>query len=298
MEDPPSALERRQWEKSPISGLLPAALLAEKGLHASFSSLDDVGGLYKILGASRTTSDDEMDQLVKKEVKGCRDKLYDLHPDRPGGDRDEFNEWRNKWDAEYLKAWKAVPESLIYKAWILGGYVDPTKNPDLQDPICTATILAASESERRDRVVQLVEREMGAEVVSDFVNQTEFDGSDDEDDHYSINEALEANKRSQKEHAWVEEPEDGASALKPGDTVLFYFEWGWERSQHQKEMAESYTTPVLVRYVIDGDYILQDFGSEFDALYLPREDFNELCSGKTEASLDVLPKSWCIVKLE
>ena len=157
-------------------------------------------------------------------------------------------------------------------------------------------------------MVQLVESEMGAEAVSDFINQTEFDGSDDEDDdHYSINEALEANKRSQKEYAWVEEPEDGASALKPGDTVLFYFEWGWERgivhsmakcSQHQKEMAESYTTPVLVRYVIDGDYILQDFGSLFDALYLPREDFDKLCSGETEASLDVQPKSWCIVKLE
>ena len=43
--------------------------------------------------------------------------------------------------------------------------------------------------------------------------------------------------------------------------------------------------------------LLQDFGSEFDALCLPREDFDELCSGKTEASLDVPPKSWCVVKL-
>ena len=33
-------------------------------------------------------------------------------------------------------------------------------------------------------------------------------------------------------------------------------------------------------------------------LHLPREDFDELCSGKTEASLDVPPKSWCMVKLE
>ena len=66
-------------------------------------------------------------------------------------------------------------------------------------------------------------------------------------------------------------------------------------SQHQKDMAESYTTPVLVRHVIDGDYMLQDFGSEFDALCLPRGDFDELCSSKTEASLDVPPKSWCIV---
>ena len=77
-----------------------------------------------------------------------------------------------------LEAWDAVPESLVYKAWVLGGYVDPTKNPDLLDPICNAIILAASESERRDRMVQLVESDMGAEVVSDFINQTEFDGSD------------------------------------------------------------------------------------------------------------------------
>ena len=67
-------------------------------------------------------------------------------------------------------------------------------------------------------------------------------------------------------------------------------------------MAEGYSTPVLVRYVIDGDYILQDFGLGLDALYLPKENFDELRSGKTEASLaaslDVGPKSWCIVKLE
>ena len=46
--------------------------------------------------------------------------------------------------------------------------------------------------------------------------------------------------------------------------------------------------------------VVQDFGSLFDALYLPQEDFDKLCSGETEASLDVPPKSWwwCIVKLE
>ena len=98
-----------------------------------------------------------------------------------------------------------------------------------------------------------------------------------------------------------------AHSLKAGDTIIFYFEWGWERgivhhfskcSKHQKEVASDYTTPVLVRYVIDGDYILQDFGSGFDALYLPKDDFDELRSGETEASLDVGLKSWCIVKLE
>ena len=44
--------------------------------------------------------------------------------------------------------------------------------------------------------------------------------------------------------------------------------------------------------------LVQDFGLGLDALYLPKEDFDELRSGKTEASLDVGPKSWCIVKLE
>ena len=44
--------------------------------------------------------------------------------------------------------------------------------------------------------------------------------------------------------------------------------------------------------------VVQDFGSLFDVLYFPREDFDGLCSGKTEASLNVPPKSWCVVKLE
>lgn len=102
VEDPPSDLERRQWEKYPISGLLSAALLEKNG-YTSFARLDDVGGLYQILGASRDTSDEEMEQLVKKEGKRRRDKLSALHPDR-GGDKEKFNEWSNKWDAEYKKA--------------------------------------------------------------------------------------------------------------------------------------------------------------------------------------------------
>ena len=46
--------------------------------------------------------------------------------------------------------------------------------------------------------------------------------------------------------------------------------------------------------VIDGDYILQDFGGE-DASYLSQEDFDKLRSGEEETSLEVGLKSWCIV---
>merc|ERR1719199_1057148 len=90
-----------------------------------------------------------------------------------------------------------------------------------------------------------------------------------DDDAYELIEALEAKKRSNKEYVWAEEPTGGSTGLKPGDAIVFFFEWGWERgavqsmkkcSKHQKEVAEDSTTPVLVRYVIDGDYILQDFG--------------------------------------
>ena len=125
-------------------------------------------------------------------------------------------------------------------------------------------------------------------------------------DDYDINEALEAYKRGDKEYSWVDEPEGGASSLKPGDTVLFNFEWGWERgvvhpmakcNRAQKEMAKECDTPVLVRYVIEGDYILQDFGGE-DPSYLSREDFDKLRSGEEDDSLEVGLKSWCIVKLE
>ena len=62
-------------------------------------------------------------------------------------------------------------------------------------------------------------------------------------------------------------------------------------------MAKDFDVPVLVRYVIDGDYILQDFGGE-DASYLSQENFEKLLSGDDEASLEVGLKSWCVVKLE
>ena len=54
---------------------------------------------------------------------------------------------------------------------------------------------------------------------------------------------------------------------------------------------------LLVRHVIDGDYILQDFGGE-DASYLSKEDFEKLQSGEEETFLEVGLKSWCVVKLE
>ena len=37
--------------------------------------------------------------------------------------------------------------------------------------------------------------------------------------------------------------------------------------------------PLITVYVIDGDYILQDFGGE-DVSYLSREDFDKLRSGR------------------
>ena len=49
--------------------------------------------------------------------------------------------------------------------------------------------------------------------------------------------------------------------------------------------------------LVDGDYILQDFGGE-DASYLSKEDFEKLQSGEEETSLKVRLKSWCVFKLE
>ena len=113
-----------------------------------------------------------------------------------------------------------------------------------------------------------------------------------DDDAYELIEALEAKKRSTKDYVWAEEPTGGSTGLKPGDTVVFFFEWGWERgvvqhmkkcSKHQKEVAEDSTTPVLVRYVIDGDYILQDFGDD-EVSYLSKDQFDKLAAGEQEAA--------------
>jgi len=127
-----------------------------------------------------------------------------------------------------------------------------------------------------------------------------------DDDAYELIEALEAKKRSNKEYVWAEEPTGGSTGLKPGDAIVFFFEWGWERgavqsmkkcSKHQKEVAEDSTTPVLVRYVIDGDYILQDFGDD-EVSYLSKDQFDKLAAGEQEAAQGVNLNAWCVVKLE
>ena len=127
-----------------------------------------------------------------------------------------------------------------------------------------------------------------------------------DDDAYELIEALEANKRSNKDYVWEEEPAGGAAALKTGDTIVFLFEWGWERgivhsmskcSKHQKELAKDATVPVLVRYVIDGDYILQDFGED-GVSCLSKEDFDTLATGEEEANIGVNLRAWSVVKLE
>mmetsp|Transcript_4330 Transcript_4330/g.12210 ORF Transcript_4330/g.12210 Transcript_4330/m.12210 type:complete len:146 (+) Transcript_4330:410-847(+) len=145
-----------------------------------------------------------------------------------------------------------------------------------------------------------MEREGG-----DIADDAEGGGVMD-DDAYDLTEALEAYKRGDKEYVWAEEPAGGATSLKAGDTIVFFFEWGWERgvvhsknkcNKAQKTMAKDFGAPVLVRYVIDGDYILQDFEG-VSASHLSRENFEKLRSGKDEASLDVGLKSWCRVKLQ
>ena len=67
------------------------------------------------------------------------------------------------------------------------------------------------------------------ETLGDVMLGVVRDDDGEINDDYDINEALEAYKRGDKEYSWVDEPEGGASSLKPGDTVLFNFEWGWER---------------------------------------------------------------------
>ena len=72
---------------------------------------------------------------------------------------------------------------------------------------------------------------------------------------------------------------------------------GWGALTHQKEVAEDSTTPVLVRYVIDGDYILQDFGDD-EVSYLSKDQFDKLAAGEQEAAQGVNLNAWCVVKLE
>ena len=68
-------------------------------------------------------------------------------------------------------------------------------------------------------------------------------------------------------------------------------------SKHQKELAKDATVPVLVRYVIDGDYTLQDFGED-GVSHLSKEDFDTLATGEEEANIGVNLRAWSVVKLE
>ena len=54
---------------------------------------------------------------------------------------------------------------------------------------------------------------------------------------------------------------------------------------------------LLVRYVIDGDYILQDFGDD-EVSYLSKDQFDKLAAGEQEAAQGVNLNAWCVVKLE
>ena len=73
----------------------------------------------------------------------------------------------------------------------------------------------------------------------------------------------------------------------------------YEEVQQASEggVAEDSTTPVLVRYVIDGDYILQDFGDD-GVSYLSKDQFDKLAVGEQEAAQGVNLNAWCVVKLE
>ena len=64
-------------------------------------------------------------------------------------------------------------------------------------------------------------------------------------------------------------------------------------------IAKDAALPVLhvVRYVIDGDYILQDFGED-EVSYLSKEDFDTLATGEEEANIGVNLSAWSVVKLE
>lgn len=120
--DPPNDLERKNWDKSPITKLFTATTLAEKGVeHVLCGSLDDVSGLYRAFGASRTTSDEEMEELIKKEESRRRKELTKLHPDK-GGDSDTFHKWSNDWDSEFGEAVKVlgnVEERCVHLYWIM-----------------------------------------------------------------------------------------------------------------------------------------------------------------------------------
>ena len=66
-----------------------------------------------------------------------------------------------------------------------------------------------------------------------------------------------------------------------------------------QQLASSSETVILVRYVIDGDYmyILQDFGED-GVSCLSEEDFDALATDEEEANIGVNLSAWSVVKLE
>ena len=66
-----------------------------------------------------------------------------------------------------LKAWEKVPEELVYKAWLVGGYKYPTSADG--DELCTAIVEAKTDRERRDLIVKMVGSVAGPDAVQHVV---------------------------------------------------------------------------------------------------------------------------------
>ena len=126
-----------------------------------------------------------LDILVNKIFKGFYRELYDNYmltaPEHKetGNPIAPTRQMISNW---VVKAWEKVPEELVYKAWLVGGYKHPacaTCSAD-GDELCTAIIEAKTDGERRDLVVKMVESVAGPDAVQHVV-QDDFDGSDGED---------------------------------------------------------------------------------------------------------------------
>lgn len=62
-----------------------------------------------------------------------------------------------------VKAWEKVPEELVYKAWLVGGYKYPTSADGYE--LCTAIVEAKTDSERRALIVKMVGSVPGPDAV-------------------------------------------------------------------------------------------------------------------------------------
>ena len=62
-----------------------------------------------------------------------------------------------------VDAWKQVPEDLVYKSFIVCGYKDP--NAPVIDEKCTAIIEAKSDTDRQQKVVDLVRHSLGDTIA-------------------------------------------------------------------------------------------------------------------------------------